>query len=622
MSERPNPRRQDTLLQRSSLEEQVAGSTICLRFRDIAEEHPDAPAYSIRAEHGWETLTFGEARREVLAIAAGFVALGLAPGDTVTLMMVNRPEHVLADLGAVHAGGRPISVYATLAPEQVTYIARDSEAKIAVLGGEYELKRWGQALAELPGLTKVIVLDPAACPDDERFMTWEEFVALGKERYDTDAQSVDERWRAVKPHDTLTVLYTSGTTGNPKGVPLSHHSVCYNAAGLDLVSDLPTFGTQISYLTYAHIAERVLSLYLPLFKGSHVHFCPDVTQLSTVLREVRPVLFFGVPRVWEKLMAGLLAVMETQPEEQQTQARAAMAAGVRFIEAGQNGGTPSAEVVAAYERADAGLLSIVRSLIGFDRARWLASSAAPLSSEVQRFFAGLGMNVMEVYGMTETTGAFTVNSPHRYKLGSVGAGMPGIEIRIADDGEILMRGPIATAGYLNLPEATSDLIDEDGWLHTGDVGSLDNDGFVRILDRKKEIFITSGGENISPANIENYLKEHPLIGQALAYGDRRPYPVALITLDAEAAPAWATNRGITFTGLADLTQHPDVLAEVTGVVNRANERLARVQQIKRWKLLPVEWSTDTEELTPKFSLRRRVIHTKYSDTIELLYGTG
>ncbi|GII56802.1 long-chain acyl-CoA synthetase [Planotetraspora thailandica] len=609
----------DILHERSSIEAQIRDHTLCTRLQDIADAHPDAPAYSMRVGDGWETLTFGQARAEVLAIASAFAALGLEAGETVCLMMVNRPEHVLADLGAVHAGATPISVYATLAPEQVSYIAADAHAKIAVLGGAAELARWQHTLEVSPDLTKVIVLDPEACPSGDRFLTWDAFVALGRERHAADPSVAEDRLRAVRPGDTATVLYTSGTTGNPKGVPLTHRNISYEVASIEQTSSLPDFGAQISYLTYAHIAERVLSLYLPLFKGSHVHFCPDLTQLSTALREVRPVLFFGVPRVWEKIMAGLLAVMAAQPEEQQAQVRAAMAAGVAYIEAGQNGATPSPEIVAAYEKADAALLSLARSLIGFDRALWLSSGAAPLSIEVQRFFAGLGLNILEVYGMTETTGACTVNTPNRYKLGTVGPALPGIEIRIADDGEILMRGPIGTGGYLNLPEATADLIDEDGWLHTGDVGSIDDDGFCRVVDRKKELIITSGGENISPANIENLLKEHPLVGQALAFGDRRPYPVALITLDGEAAPVWAHARGLSFTGLADLAEHPEVLAAVETVVAKANERLARVQQIKRWKLLPVEWSTETEELTPKFSLRRRIIHSKYSDSIELLY---
>jgi len=402
-------------------------------------------------------------------------------------------------------------------------------------------------------------------------------------------------------------------------VPLTHSNVFFEVVATTRMADLPNNGTQISYLTYAHIAERVLSLYLPLFKFSHTHFCTDLTQLGATLGQVKPMLFFGVPRVWEKMMARLQALLATQPEEQQEGVRRAMAAGLAYIEANQYGRTPSPEVLAAYEQADAALLSIIRSMIGFDNAGWLATAAAPMPLEVQRFFAGLGLRILDVYGMTETTGAFTANAPERFKLGTVGQAGPGVEVRIAEDGEIITRSPANTRGYLGRPEATAELLDEDGWLHTGDVGSIDEDGFVSILDRKKELIITSGGENISPANIENHLKEHPLIGQALAYGDSRPYPVAILTLDGEVAPGWAQANGISFTTLADLAEHPDVLKTVEGAIAAANQKLARVQQIKRWRLLPVEWTAESAELTPSLKLKRRVIHSRYAEIIDGMY---
>ncbi|RJL36033.1 AMP-dependent synthetase/ligase [Bailinhaonella thermotolerans] len=605
------------LAERAAILDEIAGRTICAQFADITAAHPDAPAYSNPAGDGWDTLTYGEARRRVLEAASAFLALGIEPGDAVTLMMVNRTEHVLADLGALHAGAVPITVYATLAPEQVSYIAADCRARAVVLGGAADLARWESALAELPHIEHVIVLDPAACPDGERYLTWDRLMELGRERYDEAA--VRARYEAIRPEDTLTVLYTSGTTGVCKGVPLTHANVCFEVAVVDRVGELGELNPQISYLTYAHIAERVLSMYLPLFKASHVHFCPDPLQLAGVLRQVRPATFFGVPRVWEKLMAGLLAVLATQPEEQQARVREAMAAGVAYLEAGQRGATPPEEIREAYEKADASLLSTIRGLIGFDRAHWVGSGAAPLSLDVQRFFAGLGINILEVYGMTETTGAFTANGPGDYSFGSVGRAVPGVEVRLAEDGEILMRGPIAASGYRNLPEATAELIDADGWLRTGDVGEVDEDGYYRVVDRKKELFITAGGENVAPSLIENHLKRHPLIAQALAYGDRRPYPVALITLDPEVAPRWAEARGIPFTSLADFAERPEVVAEVATAVEQANARLARVQQIKHWRVLPVEWTTETDELTPKFSLKRRVIHAKYADVIDTLY---
>ncbi|MFI6453555.1 AMP-dependent synthetase/ligase [Streptosporangium amethystogenes] len=605
------------LEERAAIEREIAGRTVCGQLKEAAEGDPDAPAYSDPVEGGWSTLTYSEARQRVLEIAAGFAALGLEPGEAVALMMVNRSEHVLADLGAVHAGAVSCSVYSTFAPEQVAFVAGDVKAKIAVLGGPAELARWEPILDDLPELRKVIVLEGA--PAGDRFVSWDDFLALGRDRLAADPAAVDARWQAVTADDVLTVLYTSGTTGNPKGVPLTHSNVFFEVVATNRMADLPSKGTQISYLTYAHIAERVLSLYLPLFKLSHTHFCTDLAQLGATLGQVKPVLFFGVPRVWEKMMARLQALLATQPEEQQEGVRNAMAAGLAYIEANQYGRTPSPEVLAAYEQADAALLSIIRSMIGFDNAGWLATAAAPMPLEVQRFFAGLGLRVLDVYGMTETTGAFTANAPDSFKLGTVGQAGPGVEVRIAEDGEIITRSPANTHGYLGRSEATAELIDADGWLHTGDVGSIDADGFVSILDRKKELIITAGGENISPANIENYLKEHPLIGQALAYGDRRPYPVAILTLDGEVAPGWAQANGITFTTLADLAEHPDVLKAVEGAIAVANEKLARVQQVKRWRLLPVEWTAETAELTPSLKLKRRIIHARYAEIIDGMY---
>ncbi|MCG5214978.1 AMP-dependent synthetase/ligase [Streptosporangium sp. KLBMP 9127] len=605
------------LRERAAIETEIAGRTVCDQLRETAEEHPDAPAYSDPAGDGWSTLTYSQARRRILEIAAGFAALGVRPGDAVALMMVNRSEHVLADLGAVHAGATPCSVYSTFAPGQVAFVANDVGAKVAVLGGPADLARWESVLDELPGLTKVIMLD--GTPTGDRFMSWDDFLTLGSDTLAADPAAIDARWQAVTPGDVLTVLYTSGTTGNPKGVPLTHANVLYEVAATDRMITLPIRGTQISYLTYAHIAERVLSLYLPVFKVSHVHFCTDLTQLGATLGQVKPVLFFGVPRVWEKMMARLQALLATQPEEQQQNVRAAMAAGLAYIEGLQYGRTVSPEVKAAYDQADAALLSIIRSMIGFDNAEWLATAAAPMPLEVQRFFAGLGLKVIDVYGMTETTGAFTANSPAKFKLGTVGPAEPGVEVRVADDGEILTRSPLNTRGYLNRPEAAAELLDDDGWLHTGDVGAIDEDGFVSVVDRKKELIITAGGENISPANLENHLKEHPLVGQALAYGDRRPYAVAILTLDGEVAPGWAEARGIGYTTLAELAEHPEVLKEIEAAVGLANDKLARVQQIKRWRLLPAEWTAETTELTPSLKLKRRIIHAKYADVIDSMY---
>ncbi|MBA9006095.1 AMP-dependent synthetase/ligase [Thermomonospora cellulosilytica] len=611
----------EILERRAEFERAIDGMTLCTRLRDTAERHPDLPAYSDRGADGeWITLTWGQTRRRALEAAAGFVALGLEPGEVVALMMPNRSEHVLADFGAVHAGGTPTTVYATLAPDQVAFVAGNCSAAYAVLDGRDQLDRWTPVLDRLPALRKVIVVDAAACPAGDRFITWDDFMALGRERLAADAAAIDRRWQAITPEDTLCVLYTSGTTGNPKGVLITHRMALYEAAVSEAVSELPPHNTAISYLPFAHIADRVLSMYLPVVRAAHIHFCPDPAQLTSVLGQVRPHSFFGVPRVWEKIMAGVQAVLGAETDEAKKAAvAAAMEAGRAYVRGREYGNTVTPEVQAAFDRADAAVLRPMRALLGLDRVEQALSAAAPLPIEVARFFAGLGIRIMDVYGMTETTGAVTANTDEAFRLGTVGRPFPGVELRLAEDGEILIRGTTCTPGYLNRPDATAELKDSDGWVHTGDVGELDADGFLKVVDRKKELLITAGGENIAPSLIENLLKEHPLVGQALAYGDRRPYVVALITLDGEVAPVWAAAAGIDTTDLAALAEHPVVLAEVGRAVEDANARLARVQQVKKWRLLPTEWTAESEELTPTLKLKRRVVHAKYADVIEQLY---
>ncbi|MCW2948216.1 MAG: AMP-dependent synthetase and ligase [Actinoallomurus sp.] len=594
------------LQDRAEVEKEIQGATIAHALLETAERHPDAPAFT----QGDETLTWGETRQRVLRIAAAFAALGLERGDVVALMMPNRTEHVLADLGTVHAGGTPTTLYATLAPEQVAYVAGDCAAKYAVLDGRDQLDRWLPVLSELPGLRRVIVLND--CPEGEPFIPWESFLSLG--------DGTCERWRDLHHDDTLTVLYTSGTTGPPKGVVITHRMALYECEVSNATSGLPTPSVGVSYLPFAHIADRVLSIYLPIVRASHIHFCADPARLSAVLATARPHRFFGVPRVWEKMMAAIQAVLGAEQDEAKRAAVAsAMAAGRAYVESCEYGRETTPAVLAAYEEADAAVLSVMRSLIGLDRVRHTLSAAAPLPIEVARFFAGLGLCILDVYGMTETTGAATGNLPEAFKLGTVGRPMPGIELRLAGDGEILLRGTTCTPGYLNRPEATAELLDSDGWVHTGDLGEIDADGFLKVVDRKKEIIITAGGENIAPSLIENLLKEHPLVGQALAYGDQRRYVVALVTLDGEVAPVWAAAHGIEG-DLEALAEHPLVLEEVGTAVQEANERLARVQQVKRWRLLPDEWTAESEELTPTLKVKRGVVHAKYAPVIDTLYA--
>jgi long-chain acyl-CoA synthetase len=607
--------------QRAALQQQLAGQTICDALASTAERFGDMPAYSDREAGAWQTITWAQTRELALQLAAAFAELGLRPGDKVALMMPNRVEHVLADMGVLHAGGVPVTFYATLAAEQIAFMAGNCDAKIAVIDGASELARWQQVLPQLPSLRKVIVRDAAVCPPDVPYLSWQDFAALGAQRLAKDSGPVSRRVAAIKPDDPVTLLYTSGTTGNPKGVIISHANVLYEVEA-GRAADLSRMHVRwVSYLPLAHIAERMFTLYLAICNATHSYFCHDAaTQLVATMGEVKPTAFFGVPRIFEKVMAGIQALLAAEQDEARKAAvAAAMETGLEYVRSCQFGQTTSPELAAKFAAAEEQVLRPIRSLLGLGETEIVVSGAAPLPPEVGAFFGGLGVRIMDVYGMSETTGAFTTNTPGAFRLGTVGRPVPGIEVRIADDGEILTRSPLNTPGYLNLPEQTADLIDAEGWLHTGDIGTIDADGFVRVVDRKKELIITAGGENVSPAAVENLLVAHPLIGQALAYGDRRPYLVALLTLDGGVAPAWAKARGIEQASLAELAAHEVVRAEVAQAVAEANERLARVQQIKYWELLPVEWTAESEELTPTFKLKRRVVHAKYADVIDALY---
>jgi long-chain acyl-CoA synthetase len=612
---------EQVLERRAAMERVAGGRTVCDALQAAAGSWGERPAYSDRDGGPWETITWARTRELVLELAAGFLALGLEPGERVALMLPNRVEHVLADQGVLHAGGVPVTFYPTLAPDQVGYMAANCDARIAVVDGAAELARWQPVLDQLPGLRHVIVRDPAVCPAGEPYRSWADFAALSAARGAELAVEVAARTAAIRPADPVTLLYTSGTTGLPKGVVVTHASVMYELASVTESGNVQPHTRWVSYLPLAHIAERMFTLYSAIYNGWHIYFCHNAsTELVATVAEVKPTAFFGVPRVWEKIQAGLQALLAAEADEGRRAAvAAAMATGLRYVQSCQYGRTTPDELAAGFAVAEESVLRPIRSLLGLGECEITVSAAAPLPPEVGAFFAGLGLRILDVYGMTETAGAFTTNTMTAFKLGTVGQPVPGHEVKIAEDGEILTRGPLNTPGYLNLPEQTAELLDADGWLHTGDIGTLDADGFLSVIDRKKELIITAGGENVAPAGIENLLVAHPLVGQALAYGDRRPYVVAVLTLDGDVAPAWARARGIEARSLAELAEHPDVLAAVGAAVTAANARLARVQQVKAWRLLPMEWTAESEELTPTLKLKRRVVHAKYADAIDALY---
>ena len=610
----------DVRTERQEIEALIEGRTIAHAFADTVGELGDSPAFSDKIGidgAGWRTLSWRELREQGLDLAAALVELGVRPGDRVAMMASNRIEHVLADIGAMHAGATSMSIYNTLSRSQVAYVAEHSAPSVVVLETDDHLDRWSEALAT-GAVERVVVID-AAKPDGA--LTWDELVSLGRAKREQHDAEVDRRWRGTDPESPATILYTSGTTGNPKGVVITHRNVLFEVESSNRTAGLEGENIGVSYLPYAHIAERVLGIYIPQVDGAHVHLIGDPAQLVGALGEVRPTRFFGVPRVWEKIQTGIGGLLAMETDEAKKQAVAdAMAVGLAYVESLQTGHETSPELQEKYDAVAAAVLTPMKALLGLDRVSWAGSASAPMPLETARFFAGLGLPIYDIYGMTETTGSVTACGPDSFRLGTVGRAQPGIEIAIAEDGEILTRGPVNTSGYHKNPEASAELIDDEGWVHTGDIGELDEDGFLKVVDRKKEMIITSSGKNIAPSNIENLLKESPLVGHALAYGESKPYVVAILTLDPDVAPVVAGKLGLQYDDLADLARKPEILAVIGQAVEKANERLSRPEQVKKWTLLPVEWTAESAELTPTLKLKRRVVHSNYADALEELYA--
>ncbi|WP_028642716.1 AMP-dependent synthetase/ligase [Nocardioides sp. URHA0020] len=603
----------DVLADRTRIQEQVEGRTLVDALADTVGRYGDQPAYSDKhhvPEGGsWRTVTWSETRERALDLAGALIELGVAAGDTVAIMANNRTEHFLADMGAVHAAATPMSIYNTLSPEQIAYIAGQARPTVIFLETADHRARWAKALDEVDSIRRIVMIDE----------DWDDLVAAGAAYRTANPGAVEARAASLTPDAAATILYTSGTTGSPKGVVLTHHNVLFETVGTQESSGLDEPQTGVSYLPLAHIAERVLGLYGPQLIGGHVHAIGDPAQLLATLGEVHPTMFFGVPRVWEKIKTGLSAKLAADPDNREM-VETAMAAALAWVEAQEVGGVMTPEIEEGYRRAEEGILGFLKLLLGLDQVTWAGSAAAPMPLDVAKFMAGLGLKVYDVYGMTETCGAVTANGPGGFKLGTVGRANPGMEITLGEDGEILVRGPVNTPGYHLQEDATRALIDQDGWLHTGDIGTLDDDGFFAVVDRKKELIITSAGKNVAPSNIENYLKESPLIGHAMAIGDSRPYVVAILTLDGEIAPIMAQQMGLEFTDLAELAEKPEIRALVQQAVDAANERLSRPEQVKSFELLGVEWTAESEELTPTLKLKRRVVNTKYSDVVDRLYS--
>jgi long-subunit acyl-CoA synthetase (AMP-forming) len=560
---------------------------------------------------GDRTQSWNELAAQVGGIAGGLASLGVGKGDTVALMLANRPEFVACDLAAVALGAVPFSIYQTSSPEQIAYVVGDAGARVAIVEAAY-LESFERAREELDGQVEhLIVLDGAGGT--------ESLAELEQRDPEFDADAVG---MAIGPDDLLTLIYTSGTTGPPKGVQLTHRNLLTLVSSVDEMIPFPERGGRVvSWLPAAHIAERGANYYLPVAKGLEIHICPDPREIVQFLPQVRPTWFFAVPRVWEKLKAGLEAMLAGLPDEQREPAERGLEAALEKVRLEQRGEAVPDELAAAAQAADERMFAGLRAQLGLDEVVSVSVGAAPTPVEVLEFFHAIGIPIGELWGMSETCGVATYNPPEQVKLGTVGPPVPGTELKRAEDGEVLVRSPANMPGYRNMPEKTAETIDEEGWLHTGDIGELDEEGYLRIVDRKKELIINAAGKNMSPASIESKLKAaSPLIGQVAAIGDGRRYNVALIVLDPDFAPVWAQGKGIEDASPASLAGHEAVQAEIGAAVEAANERMARVEQIKKFKILPTEWAPGGDELTPTMKLKRKPIERKYEAEIEALYA--
>ncbi len=577
--------------ERAEIEAEVAGSTLLTAYADTVADAPGTVAHRWLDGTEWRSLTYREVHDQVRDLALGLGVIGFRPGEFAVIWSRNRSEATIADYAVMHARGVPVFIYNTVSAEQAAYIAGHCEASVAIVEREF-LPKLLSVRDQLPKLRQIIVIDADA--DADPVTGWPRLLGIGRAEAERSPGLFDETWRQVTPDDLATLIYTSGTTGQPKAVMLSHHSLRYyqlatlRVIPLDEQSDDDGSARLVSYLPMAHVTGRSVDHWGAMARPVTLAYCPDALRLFEVAAQVHPTALIGIPRVWEKLYAALRGAL---PD-----------------------GSPAA-VRAMPEQVRQAVLA----RIGLDKCRIATSGAAPIDPAILEFFQALGLPLTEGWGMSELSNAATLAAPARARNGAVGKAFPGIELRIAPDGEVLVRGPLLMRGYYKDPERSAEALDADGWMHTGDIGELDADGFLKITDRKKELIITSGGKNISPALVEYELQRHPLIGQACAIGDRRNYVTALIVLDPEVAPAWARAHGIAASSLAELAGHPEVLAEVDRGVSEANSHLARVEQVRRYRVLPGEWTAETGELTPTLKRRRRVIADRYAREIEQLY---
>jgi long-chain acyl-CoA synthetase len=585
------------------------------RLLDQAASKPSAIAYRAKQGGRWEPTTWRTFAQQVRTAARALITLGFPRGGKVAILGFNRPEWVILDHAAMMAAGAPAGIYTTCSPDEVQYIVHHSEARVVLVEDAAQLAKVVARRDQLPLLRWIVVMRGAAAPGGD-VLTWDDFNARAEATPETE---LDARIAAIEPSDLATLIYTSGTTGPPKGVMLSHDNLAWTSRLLIDVGEGPGGDGDfaLSYLPLSHIAEQMGTIHMPATSGATVYFAESLDKLPDNLKEARPTVFFGVPRIWEKLHAGLAAKLG-----EVTGARRRLIDWTRRVctqvHAHRDRGAPVPRLLQAqYRLADRLVLGKLKAAIGFDRARVLSSGAAPIAPDVLAFFSSIDLPIREIYGQSEDSGPTSYNLAGRTRIGSVGPPLPGLEVKIAEDGEILVRGRNVFLGYYKEPAATAEAL-KDGWLCSGDLGVIDRDGYLTITGRKKEIIITAGGKNIAPKNIEAAIKQSPLIGEVVVIGDRRKYLVALITLD----EVFANKLAPAISDPAQLAASSEVRAAIQNQIDQVNETLARVEQIKKFTVLARPFATATGELTPTLKIKRKVIAQIYEREIDAMYPGG
>ena len=585
--------------------------TVLEVFEATARAHADRPAMARKRFGAWEPTSWREYREAVHRAARALVALGVAPGGGVVILAGNRPEWFVASLATACVGARAAGIYTNSTAEQCRYIAEHAEAVVAVVDNAATLAKLQGPPGRPAQLRFVVLLDGTSA--EPGALSWSDFLARGEAAHEPE---VARRTAALTASTVSALIYTSGTTGTPKAVMLTQRNLAFIAEKIQELVPIGAFDRLISYLPLSHIAEQVVSHLLSIATGATVYFAESLEKMPENLREVRPQFFLGVPRVWEKIQAGIQAAGAQASPLRRRIAAWARGVGRTAVEADQAGRSRPW----SYALANRLVFSKIRARLGLDAARMLCVSSAPIAKETLDFFGSLGMPIMEAYGMSECTGPATMSLLERYQLGRAGYAIPGTELSVAEDGEVLMRGPHVFLGYYKNEEATRETLDAQGWLHSGDVGEIDREGYLRITDRKKELIITAGGKNIAPQHLEGQLKQIAAVSQAVAIGDRRPYVVALLTLDPARVAAEAAKAGSQARTPEAAACDPVFKAYLEKQVEAVNQGLARYETIKRIAILPRELSVDAGELTPTLKLKRRAIHERHKDAIEALYA--